>query len=880
MRQEMPWRIGGPALELTEAGRQKIELCVDQPARRVGGGRSNVCLRFPSQKMGCAIQCESRHLELPCAMALEYDPDVLEYYDQPFNLKVSYAGPDGRSRSHYETPDYYVRARDGRHCLVECKPNAVLEEKARKSPSRYCKDLQGNWTSPAGKQAAAELGFDYRLFTEDHVSFVLSRNIKFLLDYMRPSAEELFEPLVPGIQKKVEEFGSVRLDRLIESVGATDPIYYAILHQKVIFSLDEELLVYPEVAWIHADQAYADLHRELKTHHHHFFKATSCHIGDVYDWRNSRWRIVNLDAQKVDLLNESGDLSSLNNESLQQKLIEGDFRLIERTDLSDISLDRVSSAEIDEALYRLQWVNWFLRRHGSKPPPGIRPNPPSQRTLRRWVAKYQASESALGRGVLGLLPKTAARGNRTPRLDSHVEQLIAESIEKDFNTSIAPSILNAYGLYTLRAKKGGYTPVCYETYRRKIRELDNKANTTAREGWKAGYQLEHPTATDTGMPVHGDRPWEIAHIDHTQLDILVVSAVTGQVLGKPWLTLLIDACGGVVLAFSLSLESPSYRSAMIVLRACVQRHERFPDVIVCDQGSDFNSRYFEQLLSLYSVTKQERPGGQPRQGASVERAFGTITKGLIHSLPGNTKANKHGRAQTRKTHAPELHASLTLDELQRELIDALYEVYAHRRSKGTLEAPAERMERLLASVGERSFKRIRYDENFIRMTLPAPKTPTRKFRTNRPITVTHIEYFGDVLRKPEFDQTRVPVKYDPYDISYIYIEVDHQWHRLETTNRLCREYLERGILFAHDEIGARGLLNNQEIRVARNSVVKPPSTSEQSGNECSILTALGHDTDEHRTSDINDVTTDVGSIQWKTAPVYTTLHEDGYHDES
>jgi putative transposase len=52
-----------------------------EPARRVGGGRANVAGRYPSRKMEVTIQFESHRVELPTILELEYDHNVLEYYD-------------------------------------------------------------------------------------------------------------------------------------------------------------------------------------------------------------------------------------------------------------------------------------------------------------------------------------------------------------------------------------------------------------------------------------------------------------------------------------------------------------------------------------------------------------------------------------------------------------------------------------------------------------------------------------------------------------------------------------------------------------------------------------------------------------------------------
>lgn len=46
------------------------------PSRRVGGGRSNVSGRYPSQKMGVTIQFESHRVELAGIYEMEHDAGV------------------------------------------------------------------------------------------------------------------------------------------------------------------------------------------------------------------------------------------------------------------------------------------------------------------------------------------------------------------------------------------------------------------------------------------------------------------------------------------------------------------------------------------------------------------------------------------------------------------------------------------------------------------------------------------------------------------------------------------------------------------------------------------------------------------------------------
>jgi putative transposase len=63
-----------------------------------------------------------------------------------------------------------------------------------------------------------------------------------------------------------------------------------------------------------------------------------------------------------------------------------------------------------------------------------------------------------------------------------------------------------------------------------------------REGKRSAYQAApvvwYLNAQD---PIHGVRPFEYVHIDHTPLDIFLIAGETRELLGRPWLSLAIDA---------------------------------------------------------------------------------------------------------------------------------------------------------------------------------------------------------------------------------------------------------------------------------------------------------------------------------------------------
>jgi putative transposase len=48
-----------------------------RPSRRVGDGCSNVCVRYPSKKMGVTVQFENHRFELAGLYEMEHDPSTL-----------------------------------------------------------------------------------------------------------------------------------------------------------------------------------------------------------------------------------------------------------------------------------------------------------------------------------------------------------------------------------------------------------------------------------------------------------------------------------------------------------------------------------------------------------------------------------------------------------------------------------------------------------------------------------------------------------------------------------------------------------------------------------------------------------------------------------
>jgi len=396
------------------------------------------------------------------------------------------------------------------------------------------------------------------------------------------------------------------------------------------------------------------------------------------------------------------------------------------------------------------------------------------RTLRRWISDYRAAQMQSECGYLGLLPKPN-RGNAVNKLPEQVRSLMMDFIDKDYESLKQKTMYATWAALKLACDRIQMPAPSYKTFTLAVHRRGGAEQAEKRCGRRAAYPLQpFYWELDQRTPRHGDRPFEIAHVDHTQADVWAVCSQTGRVLGRPWISLLTDAFSRRILALYLTFDPPSYRSCMMILRECVRRHSRLPQILVMDGGREFESIYFETLLARCEVTKKTRPAAKPRFGSTCERIFGTTNDRFLHNLQGNTQVAR-GTRQITKSVNPRNHAAWPLKEIHRRLGEYAYEVYDTIDHPALGQSPREAFDAATAQTGSRAHRKIAYDRDFLILTLPSTRKGTAKIVAGRGMKVNHLYYWSEHFRNPTWESRLAPVRYDPFDIGTAYAFVDGQW---------------------------------------------------------------------------------------------------------
>jgi putative transposase len=766
---------------LTDLAIKLIEtIRASEPSRAVQGGRSNVCGRYPSRKMGLTIQFESHRNELAFIYEYEHDLDVLEYYDQPPQIKLNYLSKNDRPLGILHTPDFFVIRKD-KAGWEECKTEEELKKLAEKSPNRYFLNENGKWLCPPGEAYASSYGLYYKLRVSTEINWVWQRNILFLEDYLGTNSQSnkfILQSIVDIVKKEI----GISLQDLfhqIKNIASKDDIYRFFANNDLYIDMGLALLIEPQSVRVFATKEEALAYSNLKESSNNSANVAPTFInfslGAQILWDGRIWKIINIGETLVSLLNENGSFAELPLTVFDSLLKEGRFT---GQSLSNISEDNVSqffskasAADLRIANYRHKIVCDQLMGITS---PAVRQTP--IRTLRRWIKAYKYTSKTYGNGYIGLLPNFQNCGFRGSKLPEETIKLMAEFIQHDYETLKQKRKFEVWAAFKSKCEQMGILYPSYKTFCRAVNNRDFHNQVLKRQGLKASYQnkpfywlLDQQTAR------HGDRPFEICHIDHTELDIELICSRTYRNLGRPWVTFLTDAFSRRILSFFLTFDEPSYRSCMMVIRECVRMYGRFPQVLIVDNGPEFRSTFFESLLARYECTKKHRPPAQSRFGSVCERLFGTANTQFVYNLKGNTQIIRNVR-QVNKQVDPKQQAIWTFASFNERLSEYAHNVYDNICHPTLGQSPKEAYTLGILETGSRLHKYISYDKSFQIATLPTTQKGDSKVIPGRGVKINYIMYWNDEFRNRLIENSQVQVRYDPYNIGVAYAYVDNKWH--------------------------------------------------------------------------------------------------------
>jgi putative transposase len=483
------------------------DLSTSGPSRLVRSRVGNVCGRFASDKMECALQFESHTIELPFLLWAEVQSDVFEVWDQPPQIKLECVTSSGRRVAFFHTPDFAVLAKSGPK-FVECKPNARLEELGKKSPWRYQRAENGRWKCLPGEKAAKAFGFDYQVVSETDLNPCLTANVQFLLDYLSKDHPPLEEPAKTQIREAVRACFGVTVAELTGPNHGFKPqdVHLMLARRDLFFDWEGPILTQPERVRVFLDGNSAKAYQYVFCDsprrgipYPHFLNLA---VGSDFVWRSRNYKVLNLDADRV-IVASGKDSVPIPRETFEQYV-----RLGEIVGLPDGHapklhsevqrfLGEASKEELAVANRRYAIINNEIPR---------REVPESDRTIDRWREGFRVAEARFNNGYVGLLLKFRNCGNRKPRFSEKLLELMGRVYQEQFLTKKAKSAKRAHEQLRLECERLGLPTPSRKTWLKFIRKHPRHEAVLAREGKRAAYQIEADRPGQSSTSSDGFRP--------------------------------------------------------------------------------------------------------------------------------------------------------------------------------------------------------------------------------------------------------------------------------------------------------------------------------------------------------------------------------------
>jgi putative transposase len=456
----------------------------------------------------------------------------------------------------------------------------------------------------------------------------------------------------------------------------------------------------------------------------------------------------------------------------------------------------------------------------------------SPSTYRRWRKAIVEGKSKGMSAVEALIDFASDRGFRGDHIETGLSGLVNGLIKNGLENRLHQSVLAMYFDIEKQVRSAGYQMIAKSSFYERVSNIRSIETISRSEGHKASYQLEPVYwMLDMETPIHCERAMELVHVDSTLLDVELRSSISGEVLGRPWLTIAICAYSRRVVGMHLSFRPPSYVSTMMVLADVIRRTGRLPDAVIHDWGSEFKAKDWKYLLTALFIVRHVRPKSAPRFGAVLERLFGIVTRELIDNIAGNTKLRRNVR-QLSPSHDPSTHSGLYLSDIYCGLEEYFFSIYDGTKHPATLQSPKERYDNSFVTHGAR-LDRVRRFDDLLPILMPTIKGRSRAVDRARGVVVNYRHYGNPILATMNVHAAAPVLKAVPFDPGIILAFVNGDWvicksdvytelrHAPDVVRRsLFEEWLieQRIAVSAHDERrrSVRGLIERLNERAMQN----------------------------------------------------------------
>lgn len=716
---------------LTEKGYDYVvKTSKSAPDRKVGVKRAgNHVLKMPVRRLSVALQAESWSGEYNFLVEISRRKDVIAIFDQPPSIPLQITNKAGiKTRTNY-TADFLV-VTDSAVIAYEIKSDEKLNELVRDRSSDWI-EHDGKYSYVPAKKYFDQLNIDHIVVSTNELNQIRCANLR-LLDTTRPYIDEKkYQNLRKLVLNIVKSEDAIRFDDVLERIDCEDftPILQLLDSDDIFCDLDNYLLTEPDGIWLSSDQKTAILAQSTESN---IFKHLDNTVSD-------------------------SDIKTINPK----------YIMTVAARLHAIDPAKYYPEEI--------WLKKYSERH---------------------VRNFKKTLSENNNDLTSLIPKWSKCGNREKSICEAHKSLIALHVKSNKQDRNWGSVRNAFNNYIKNFNElikdqeetesitfsSDDAPISLATFYRYHKSgVHLSEDLMEAGGRRLTNQLKNTGDPDNAL-ITATHPFAVAHIDHHKTKIhLVIGVVNGKkIVCRPWISAMIDSFSGVILAYWFSFKDPSKATSAMVIRDCVLRHGRIPKIILSDNGSDFKSISFVNMILANNSTLARRPPEDGKAGNQIERAFRDFVERFIKGMPGFTLTISKARMISKAYKAP-INSELSLLDLYNAMnifIDNGFNAGLWSDGMYSKIAIHEIMLEKFPTAGSA----VDVDMKFMISTAISPPGNKYTLIDGKGIHVLDKWYSSPSLLSYRGYKKDIEVRIEPFNHTHIYVHIDGKWHVCKSTD--------------------------------------------------------------------------------------------------
>lgn len=416
----------------------------------------------------------------------------------------------------------------------------------------------------------------------------------------------------------------------------------------------------------------------------------------------------------------------------------------------------------------------------------------SKQTLRKYLCLYLIYQD-----ISVLIPKTK---NADKQL-SQDEKNIRWALNKFYFSFYKHSLKTAYTMM-LKAKYCDINGDLISTYptfhqfRYFYRKYKTKQTCYISRNGLTNYQRNNRPLLGDGVQEFAKAPG-VGMLDSTICDIYLINDAK-EIIGRPILTVCIDAYSSLCCGYTLTLEGGIYSIRQLMSNVVSDKQEwckehnisikkeewnssKCPGILVTDQGTEYTSLTFEQLAEL-GIKIVNLPVYRPELKGSVEKFFSIIQDLFRPYLKGKGVINPD--FQERGAHDYRKDACLTLEQFEKILIRCIL-FYNTQRVLNNFPYTDDMLENRIQPYANNIFQYgllldgvnlIDINKEQIELTL-MPRTTGKFTRTG--LIVNNVRYKNKKFSEQYLSNKEVSVAYNPDDSGYVWLIDNGEYIKFE-----------------------------------------------------------------------------------------------------